>query len=271
MKIRDIMHSPFTILETDTLGTAERAMARWQIRHIPVVSGGRILGMLSQRDILAARAHAAPDDDWWSMRVHDAMSQPVQTCGPDDSLTEVAGRLAAAKIGALPVVEVGKLIGIVTVTDVLDGEVRRAMSGPSPGERTRAADLMTPLPQTVGPETSLVDAVARMVDHRIRHLPVVDGVRQVVGMLSEGDIRTRVGDPILFAASKGNGIDRALARTLVQDVMSKPAITVPFDLPISEVAHAFAEHRIGAVPVVATSGAIVGIVSYVDCLRIVGA
>jgi len=169
MKIRDIMRRPFTILDTDTLGTAERAMARWQIRHLPVVSGGRILGMLSQRDILAARAHADPDDDWWTIRVHDAMTQPVQTCGPDDSLTEVAGRLAASKIGALPVVEVGQVIGIVTVTDVLEGEVRAAM-GPSAAARTIASDVMTPLPQTVTPESSLVDAVARMIGHRIRHL-----------------------------------------------------------------------------------------------------
>ena len=270
MKIRDIMRSPFTILDTDTLGTAERAMARWQIRHLPVVSGGRILGMLSQRDILAARAHADPDEDWWTLRVHDAMSQPVQTCGPDDSLTEVAGRLASAKISALPVVDVGKLIGIVTVTDVLEGEVRLAM-GPSSAPRTIAGDVMTPLPQTVSPETSLVEAVTRMVDHRIRHLPVVDASSKVVGMLSERDVRSRVGDPILFTASTGNGIDKAIAKTLVKDVMSKPAIAVPFDRPLSEVAHSFAEHRIGAVPVVDKSGALVGIVSYIDALRIVGA
>jgi len=266
MKIRDIMRSPFTILDTDSLGTAERAMARWQIRHLPVVSGGHILGMLSQRDILAARAHADPDDDWWTIRVHDAMSQPVQTCGPDDSLTEVAGRLAASKIGALPVVELGKVIGIVTVTDVLEGEVRAAM-GPSAAARTIAADVMTPLPQTVTPESSLVEAVERMVGHRIRHLPVVDDSSTVVGMLSERDVRTRVGDPVAFAGGKHDGF----GQLRVKDVMSKPAIAVPFDRPLAEVARSFADHRIGAVPVIDKFGALVGIVSYIDALRMVSA
>jgi CBS domain-containing protein len=56
------------------------------------------------------------------------MIASVQTAGPDDSLTEVAGRLAGSHIGALPIVERGALLGLVTVTDVLEAEVREAMA-----------------------------------------------------------------------------------------------------------------------------------------------
>jgi len=56
------------------------------------------------------------------------MISPPQTAAPEDSLTEVAGRLALAKIGAMPVVELGNLIGLVTTTDVLEAEVREAMA-----------------------------------------------------------------------------------------------------------------------------------------------
>lgn len=48
------------------------------------------------------------------------MTAPAQTAGPDDSITEAAGRLAAARIGTLPIVELGRLLGLVTVTDILD-------------------------------------------------------------------------------------------------------------------------------------------------------
>lgn len=63
-------------------------------------------------------------DDWWRAPVTAAMISSVQTAGPEDSLTEVAGRLAESRIGALPVVELGTLRGLVTVTDVLEAEVR---------------------------------------------------------------------------------------------------------------------------------------------------
>lgn len=262
MKVRELMRTPFTIQDTDSLGTATRAMQRWQIRHLPVLSDGRLVGVLSQRDILRTRAYADRDDDWWTVRVRDGMTHPVQTCGPDDSLTEVAGRFAASQIGSLPVVELGRLIGIITVTDVLSAEVRSAMgSGPTPS--LTAADVMTPLPQTIGPETPLLEAAVPMMKNRIRHLPVVGGSSEVVGMISERDIRTQVGDPVAWTTGDCSALDRLQ----VQDVMSTPAITVRFDQPLAEVAHVLTERRIGAVPVLDAFGALIGILSYVDALR----
>lgn len=258
MKVRELMRTPFTIQDTDSLGTATRAMNSWQIRHLPVLSDGRLVGVLSQRDIFRTRAYADNSDDWWTLRVRDGMTRNVQTCGPDDSLTEVAARFAGSQIGSLPVVDLGRLVGIITVTDVLAAEVQRAMSGTS-APSLIAADVMTPLPQTIGLETPLREAVARMVKNRIRHLPVVDTESQVVGMLSERDVRIQVG-----------GDRTALDALQVQGVMSTPPITVRFDQPIAEVARVLTDRRIGAVPVLDAFGALIGIVSYVDALRAVG-
>jgi len=266
MKISEVMRrGPFTINETDCLGAAQFAMTRAHIRHLPVVSGGRLVGMLSERDVLAARAHVADDDrDWWAITVHDAMRAPPQTAAPDDSLSEVAGRMAAGKIGAMPVVERGKLLGIATITDVLDAEVRSAM-GPSPVTYATAADVMTPWPLTVHPETLLADAVAIMVARRIRHLPVIDTTSSIIGMLSERDVRAAIGDPAQFVAVHRNV---STAQLHVQDVMTRPAVTVPFDTPLVELARRFADDRIGAIPVIDKFGALIGIVSYVDALRV---
>lgn len=129
MKLREIMKaSPWTVTEIDHLGDAHRLMARYRIRHLPVVREGKLCGILSERDILEYRAKTAFREDWWRAPVSAAMVASPQTAGPDDSLTEVAGRLAAARIGAMPIVERGRLIGLITVTDVLEAEVAAAMA-----------------------------------------------------------------------------------------------------------------------------------------------
>lgn len=129
MKLRDIMkREPITASELTRVGEAQRLMRTNQIRHMPVVRDGRLLGIVSERDLLAYHAAMGADRDWWRPRVTEVMSTPAQTAGPDDSITEAAGRLAAARIGALPIVELGRLIGLVTITDILDATVQSAMA-----------------------------------------------------------------------------------------------------------------------------------------------
>ena len=136
---------PITIAETDTLGAAQRAMARNEVRHLPVVSNGKLVGILNEHDVLTARSRVEEGDDWWRISVHDAM-QPPQTASLDDSITEIAGRMAASKIDAFPVVSLGKLLGIVTVTDVLEAEVRMAM-GPHQGVARAGGQKRPALPR----------------------------------------------------------------------------------------------------------------------------
>ena len=73
------------------------------------------------------RASTSFREDWWRAPVVVAMVSPVQIANPEGSLTELAARLATSKIGAMPIVECGKVVGIVTTTDVLEAEVRAAM------------------------------------------------------------------------------------------------------------------------------------------------
>lgn len=129
MKLREIMKpAPITAITTMPIGEAQQLMRQHHIRHLPVVRDGRLCGILSERDILGYRARIDRDEAWWRAPVDDVMTSPAQTAGPDDSITEAAGRLAVSKIGALPIVERGQLIGLVTATDVLDAEVRAAMA-----------------------------------------------------------------------------------------------------------------------------------------------
>ncbi len=110
-------------------------------------------------------------------------------------------------------------------------------------------------------EDSLLVAAALMAEHRLRHLPVVRA-GQVIGMLSDRDVRTAIGDPVRCIATPE--IYRAIT---VGDAMTGPAVTVAATTPLPELASRFTDDRIGALPVVDRDGKLLGVVSYVDVVR----
>ena len=264
MKIHDIMRpGSFTISVTDTLGSAHRIMARSHVRHLPVLGDNKVVGMLSERDILAARAGIELDDEWWAIPVRKAMRTPVQTAVPNDTVADVAARMSLGKLGAMPIIERGKLVGIVTVTDILAAEARAANELWS-SSRAIASDAMTPWPVTVRPETTMVEAITLMIERHVRHLPVVNPAGVFLGMLTERDVRTAVGDPVQYLERQPHIAEPHLVR----DVMTGAPIAVQMDRPLIEVARSFADTRLDAIAVVDKVGALIGIVSYVDVLRV---
>jgi len=129
--------------------------------------------------------------------------------------------------------------------------------------------LMTREPATVASDDTLLDAAARMADRNVRHLPVVDGERHVVGILSDRDVRTVVGD-WLRPFRPSDAVVRA--RTYrVGDAMTREVFVVNQDAPFDEVVRVFTDQRVGAVPVVDDTDRLVGIISYVDVFRNAGA
>lgn len=249
---------PMTVREDEALSVVQSLMAWTGIRHLPVLRQGRLSGILSERDLLAFRAK---EFDWKDARVREAMHPEPQVASPEDSLTEVAGRMAAARIGALPVMEQGTLVGLVTTTDVLAGEVQAAME-PRPPSSATARDAMTPAPVTIGAIESLIDAAERMATSGIRHLPVLDEHGEPIGMLSERDVRAAIGDPGRLPRDRAD-----LQHLQVRDAMSQPPICVTEDEPLSALARLFADGRLGALLVVDRADRLVGMISYVDVLR----
>lgn len=116
-----------TIAPEATLASAWRLMRAANLRHLPVVVRDQIVGMLSDRDVLAA-GHAWLRDhgDAPPMLVADAMSPRVSTIHPDRPASEAAGRLLRRRFGALPVVRGQELRGILTVSDFMYWILARA-------------------------------------------------------------------------------------------------------------------------------------------------
>ncbi len=105
-----------------TLAAAWQVMMREHIRHLPVVRAGALIGMLSDRDVLA-RGTIAKDDSIHvppQITVAEAMTHtPVFTCDASSAVAELVLTMVSNKIDAVPVVKGLRLVGLVTSTDLL--------------------------------------------------------------------------------------------------------------------------------------------------------
>jgi acetoin utilization protein AcuB len=108
--------SPHTIGRDQTLDLAAQMMREHHIRHLPVLVGGHLVGMLTERDIALVETLKAVDPT--TERVEDAMSQDCYTVTPHDPLPDVAGHMAEHKYGSAVVTEHGKVVGVLTTVDI---------------------------------------------------------------------------------------------------------------------------------------------------------
>lgn len=127
MQVRELMQTEVvTLAEGDRLDLADTIMRLGRIRHLPVISNGRVVGILSQRDLFRAAIstalHLRPEAEreWLGkIAIREVMVRPVITATPGMSVREAVGLMLEHKIGCLPVVENGELVGLVSETDFL--------------------------------------------------------------------------------------------------------------------------------------------------------
>jgi CBS domain-containing protein len=112
---------------TETLDVAAAVMRGRALHHLPVVDGGRVIGMLSWHDLLGAfgagTARLSSVDriiEEHRLHVRDAMTAPAITASPDDDAAATGTILLQRKIGALPIVRKGHLVGVLSGRDFLD-------------------------------------------------------------------------------------------------------------------------------------------------------
>ncbi len=115
-----------SISTDDTLRIVQEIMELASVRHLPVVRRGELVGVVSQRDLLKAslsNVMGIPAEEQSlfleGVRIEEVMSSPAVSVDPDASVQTAARLMAERKIGCLPVLEDGRLVGIITETDVL--------------------------------------------------------------------------------------------------------------------------------------------------------
>ena len=116
------------------------------------------------------------------MKVSDLQQHELFTAQAEESLEGAADRMSWHEVGALPVLEGQRLVGIITERDLT-----AALAEGADPVTTPVSDYMTPAPEVLRPDSELVEAAHLMLELGIRHLPVVRG-GQLVGVLSMRDV-----------------------------------------------------------------------------------
>lgn len=117
MKVSKYMSdAPVTIQSDSNYRDAFDIMHDQNLHHLPVVGPDeKVIGILTRRDLQLAARHFREA----SVEVSEVMHAPVVTVGPDEPLASAAKRMITDRIGGLPVVDNGRIVGIITETDLL--------------------------------------------------------------------------------------------------------------------------------------------------------
>ncbi|MFO1028595.1 MAG: CBS domain-containing protein [Acetobacteraceae bacterium] len=118
------------------------------------------------------------------MRITDVMTPNPETVQPGATLQAAAQRMDALNVGALPVVEDNRVVGVLTDRDIV---VRSTAVGQDP-RTTKVAEVMTAEPRTVTVNATVLETIRMMEDQQLRRVPVLDPTGAVVGIVSLGDL-----------------------------------------------------------------------------------
>ena len=181
-----------------SLAEVQRLMRDNNIRHVPVVSGQRLVGIMTDRDVLEASPSPATTLTHGEI-AYRMETTPIKTCmtkdvvciGPDIEMEDAARLLLQWKVGCLPVVSGQRLVGIIT-----DRDVREA--SPSPATTLTRGEIAYRMDTTpvktcmtrdvvwIGPNLEMVDAARLLLQRRVGCLPVVDH-STLVGIVTDMD------------------------------------------------------------------------------------
>lgn len=283
MKLSKVASSPVAVLNpSDTLNKAMQQMWRLNCEHLPVVKNSEVIGLLAERDLFlhangdryAAHelAHTDIKHVLGSSRVDDIMSAPARTLSPDDSVETAARLLLSEEIHAIPLVNNGSLVGIVTDTDLLKCYFDDRHLMPGDFANGQVTDYMSSHVFSVRPSDLKPKVIRLMRDKQIRHIPVVDENDAVVGIVSDSDLLL------------GRKIDRWEGRlsldnvptdssSLIADLMTAHPEVLNSASTLRDVARIMVQKNIGCVPIVIgekVTGAgekLAGIVTSTDLIR----
>lgn len=240
---------------------------------VPVVKRGtdEFVGMVTLRKLFEN-----PDEDQIAMLVN----RGVPSVALDDKLEAAANKLLKTRVRRLPVMEGEKLMGIITVKDI----VCRALAGL--GVEKPAADYMRPHVIAIWEGTPLKVAVEIMDLSGFRGLPAINEEGDLVGIIDDSDIikvsDVQVNSKMSQMAGRSEGdswtwdsetrvyitkSELKVPDKLVKDVMVKDLVTITRKTPVSRTAQLMKQHKVEQTPVLSAEGKLEGIVRDVDLLR----
>jgi CBS domain-containing protein len=215
-----------SVTQKETVLNAAILMQKRNFRHLPVTTEtGRISGILSAQDIIDSMALVLSPESTSSkvvssleIPVHRIMAIHPIVVEKGDGLSEVVKKLCTNNIGALPVVdEMGVVQGIITLRDL----VSLLGTGWEP-MGVKVSELMTRKIVTIGPGSTILDAVTLMSEIRVRRLPIVSPGGELLGMLTNKDI-------LRYLANRSRAKGDSTFNSPISELMTREVIKVDED------------------------------------------
>ncbi|MBO4552562.1 MAG: CBS domain-containing protein [Candidatus Methanomethylophilaceae archaeon] len=263
---------PIVVEVPGSRSDAINVMVRNKLTGVPVVrsSDGMLMGIVSRKDVFNNF-----DEEQLSL----IMKKDIITVSPDASISDVAKIFVEKRIHRIPVVDKGRLVGIITPTDLLD-EVKDRKS------KLKAEDVINTTCVTAYVEDPLSYIVASMRVSKVVAFPVLDARGDLVGIITDRDLfidqtedkealtamgldestESLIGYrnvlPLFYVAT-----DKDIPEEhIVKDFMVKDPVTVFKKTPLSEVAKIMKQNDFGQIPVHGNKDEIVGMIYDVDIL-----
>ncbi len=249
--VRDLMTEGILTCPPDASPTdIARLLVRERVHAVFVLEDdGRPAGVVSDTDLIAREPSVGGDTGLAAMRdvtARQLMSAPVSTVDAGADVTEAAARLVNEHLGRLLVVEAGRPVGVLSVSDVV------AFIGDRPRPRETLAQVMSHAIVVSQPDASIAAGARAMTERRSRSIVVVDIVGRPVGVVTGHDLLRRLVDG---GASK------------LADVMSREILSIEPDATLQEAAERMLRHRVHRLVVVDPAPVIaapVGVISTAD-------
>lgn len=273
------------------------------LRALPVVDDElRVIGIITDGDLLTRGGTTLPlrlqklfPLDERAAQVAALAQQPqraadVMTIDPviltmTTSLAHAAEVMAKHNMKRIPVVNAtGKLVGMVSRYDLLKTVTEGLRQRPEQQLRRSNGELSTvgslsiaPIP-VVRETTSLAETLDQLLATRKRRIVVVNYNKQVIGIITDGDVLRRATRPVpgsalqrlamlLSGGNRPEGLELDLKGRTAADVMTSPVITVTTDTPTTEAIQLMISYKIKRLPVIDQQGHVVGIIGRADVLR----
>ena len=274
MLVKDVMTKEVKWAEVPgTRAEALELLRKLNASAIPVVKRGtdELVGMVTLR-----RLFEKPDEDQLAMLV----DRDVPRVSPNDDLKDAARHMVSAFVRRLPVLENGKLVGIITVRDIVYRAVA-AMNIETPVEK-----YMRPHILTMWEGTPLKAAVEILDLAGFRGLPVINEKGDLVGIIDDFDIakisEVEVDSKMSQMAGRSEGDSWTwdseariyitkrklkIPEKLVKDVMTKDLITVTKKTSVSKAAQLMKQYKVEQAPVITADGQLAGLIRDIDLLR----
>jgi CBS domain-containing protein len=272
-----------TIAPSASIDRAISLMEERGIHHLVVVENDRVVGMLSDRDILISTGWMLSVERRTAsgaMRrgevigptvVEQIMSRPVVCLMREQNAREAAILMVGHRISALPVLQAGRLVAIVSDVDLMKWLMELAAGDNAVGRflRRPVVDLMRAQVTTVTPENLLVEVTDIFRRRRVRHVPVVDD-GLVVGIISDRDVRRSLGWSSVreAQAEQENQGSEIRSPCTAADIMQRQVLWTQRSATLHDALRILVDKHIHSLPVI-EKGRLTGIITQTDFIRAV--